>query len=394
MYAVPPLSADLPLFLCFSHLRWNFVYQRPQHLMSRAAREYQLLFIEEPIPEDVAEASLRLTREAGGVTVATPIVPHGLSEAQMVQVQRSLVDSLVAERGPVAVTWYYTPMALEFSEHIDPEICVYDCMDELSGFRGASPRLLTNERKLFAKADLVFTGGASIFEAKRSQHDDVFCFPSSVDQAHFNRARRSTTSEPAAQAAIPQPRIGFFGVIDERMDLELVDEVARQRPDLQVVMVGPVVKIDPATLPRRANIHWLGSQDYQDLPDFMAGWSVGFMPFARNESTRYISPTKTPEFLAAGLPVVSTPIADVVKPYGEQGLVAIASTASEMIAAIDAYRNMPRGPWRVRVDAYLDGMSWDVTWQGMRRSMRKMGASRPALRLVGAATAETGRAHV
>jgi len=398
MYGVPPLPAssrNSPLFLCFSHLRWNFVYQRPQHLMSRAAREYRVFFVEEPLIEDTGASHFRLEQQPGSITVATPILPRGLSESEIVDAQRQLVDGLVAECGPVEVSWYYTPMALEFSAHIVPDLCVYDCMDELSAFRGASPRLLANEQELFEKADLVFTGGVSIFEAKRSRHASVYAFPSSVDQAHFNKARRLDAAEPAVQADIPRPRVGFFGVIDERMDIDLVEGLARIRPDLQFVIIGPVVKIDPGTLPILPNIHWLGSQDYQALPDFISGWDVGFMPFARNEATRFISPTKTPEFLAAGVPVVSTAIADVVRPYGDHSLVAIASTPEQMSAAIDEYCQMPREPWRQRVDRYLGGMSWDVTWRDMHKLMQPDRASQvPASVPKASASAVVGQAHV
>jgi glycosyltransferase involved in cell wall biosynthesis len=217
----------------------------------------------------------------------------------------------------------------------------------------------------------------SLYEAKRNLHDAVYAFPSSVDQHHFNRARGKAIADPPLQAQIPHPRVGFFGVVDERMDLELVEATAKLRPTLQFIIIGPVVKIDPASLPQQPNLHWLGAQDYQQLPGFIAGWDVAFMPFARNESTRFISPTKTPEFLAAGLPVVSTPIADVVRPYGENGLVEIAATPEETAQAIDTCLQRPYGPWLRRVDAFLDGMSWDQTWQRMLTLMLPAGAAVP-----------------
>ena len=183
---------------------------------------------------------------------------------------------------------------------------------------------------MLARADLVFTGGQSLYEAKRGQHPRVFAFPSSVDAAHFARARRAT-DDPADQAAIPHPRLGFFGVIDERMDLDLLAAIADARPDWHLVIIGPVVKVDPASYRERANIHYLGKKDYQELPGYLAGWDVALLPFAINESTRFISPTKTPEYLAAGKPVVSTPIRDVVRPYGMRGLVHIAATADDFV---------------------------------------------------------------
>src|SRR3954451_10740727 len=270
-------------------------------------------------------------------------------------------------------------MALAFSSHLDYDLTIYDNMDELSAFRGASPELLALEKELFARADLVFTGGMSLYEAKRGRHRNVHAFPSSIDFEHFSKARAGL-SDPKDQAAIGRPRLGFFGVVDERMDVDLVGRVADLRPDWNFVMIGPVVKIDPATLPRRGNLHWLGGKKYQELPQYLSGWDVGFMPFALNEATRFISPTKTPEFLAAGVPVVSTPITDVVRPYGEKGLVEIAKTPLEAVRKAEALLERPRQPWLSRVDRHLAAGSWDKTWAAMHKLMLEgLGeAARPA----------------
>jgi glycosyltransferase involved in cell wall biosynthesis len=241
-------------------------------------------------------------------------------------------------------------------------------MDELSLFRGASQELLDLEAALFERADLVFTGGMSLYEAKRNRHRSVHCFPSSIEFDHFAKAR-ALTDEPKDQAGIAGPRLGFFGVIDERMDVELLGQVAELRPEWQFVMIGPVVKIDPASLPRRDNIHWLGPKSYKELPAYLAGWDVGFMNFALNEATRFISPTKTPEFLAAGVPVVSTPITDVVRPYGEKGLVEIAKTPLEVVRKVEAMLARPKEAWLQKVDRHLAAGSWDKTWAAMHRLM-------------------------
>ena len=369
--ASPRAPGQRPLLICFSHLRWKFVYQRPQHLMTRAARSYELLFFEEPAFEKGARPWLALSAGGNGVTVATPILPDGLPPLMAAGAQRTLLDQLLAqESGRGLVVWHYTPMALAFNDHLRPDLRVFDCMDELSAFKGAPPQLMELERRLFEQADLVFTGGQSLFEAKRGRHPSVYAFPSSIDAAHFRRARAHAGPEPADQRAIPQPRLGFFGVIDERMDLDLLDRMAALRPDWHFVMLGPVVKIDPAALPRRANIHWLGGKRYDELPDYLATWQVGLMPFALNESTRFISPTKTPEFLAAGLPIVSTAIADVVRPYGTAGLVSIAASAEEMIArAKEWVEGGDRQRWLINVDQFLSGISWDRTWAAMHRLM-------------------------
>jgi glycosyltransferase involved in cell wall biosynthesis len=362
----------LPLLLCLSHLRWDFVWQRPQHLLSRAARDFRVVFFEEPeCRPGVQQPHLEITKREGGVRVAVPVLPDGMDDLDALMAQRKLLDRLLAgEPTSSRVFWYYTPMAMAFSSHLSANVVVYDNMDELSAFRGASPEMLANEDELFARADLVFTGGMSLYEAKRHRHPSVHAFPSSIEAAHFARAR-TAKSEPADQAGIARPRLGFFGVIDERMDLDLVSAVAEARPDWQVVMIGPVVKIDPKTLPRRPNLHWLGPKSYSELPDYLAGWDVGFMPFALNESTRFISPTKTPEFLAAGVPVVSTPITDVVRPYGQKGLVEIAASAGEVVSAAERLMARPKTPWLQRVDRHLATGSWDATWTSMRRLVSK-----------------------
>jgi glycosyltransferase involved in cell wall biosynthesis len=362
-------DASRPLLVCFSHLRWDFVWQRPQHLLSRAAKQYDVLFVEEPIFRAGVVPHMDVSQRPQGVTIAVPVLPEGLDHTDVILEQRDLIETLIGSRRREArIFWYYTPMAMAFTSHLECDLCIYDNMDELSLFRGASRELLELESGLFARADLVFTGGMSLYEAKRHRHRSVHAFPSSIDFDHFAQAR-SISTEPEDQTGIPHPRLGFFGVIDERMDVELVDEVAQLRPDWHFVMIGPVVKIDPATLPRRPNIHWLGGKDYKDLPRYLAGWDVGFMNFALNEATRFISPTKTPEFLAAGVPVVSTPITDVVRPYGEKGLVEIAKTPLEVVRKAEALLARPKDAWLAKVDRYLAAGSWDKTWTSMHRLM-------------------------
>jgi UDP-galactopyranose mutase len=358
-------TGHLPDLVCFSHLRWNFVFQRPQHLLSRFARERRVFFFEEPI-YDRKQPRLHVTRSPEGVWVAVPHLPEGLDEQQSMAMQRALLDEMLARHGVKRfVSWYYTPMALPFTRHLEPLAEVYDCMDELSAFRGAPPALLHREAELLERVDLVFTGGQSLYEAKRDRHHSVHAFPSSVDVAHFATARRPL-QEPADQAAIPHPRLGFFGVVDERMDLALLEAVADARPDWQLVIIGPVVKIDPASLPKRPNLHFLGGKLYTELPTYLAGWDVALLPFARNESTRFISPTKTPEYLAAGKPVVSTSIRDVVRPYGDMGLVHIADAPEDFVRACEAAMAQERTTWLPRVDAHLATMSWDSTWAHMK----------------------------
>jgi UDP-galactopyranose mutase len=369
-------KADLPDLVCLSHLRWDFVYQRPQHLLSRFAKERRVFFFEEPVFVD-GPMHLDVSPREGGVQVVVPHLPKMLaSEEALDAVLKGMIDRLFAEHKIEAhLLWYYTPMACSWTRHLKPLAVVYDCMDELSAFKGASPVLKQREAELFTRADLVFTGGQSLYEAKRGQHPNVYAFPSSIDAAHFAQAR-SITVDPSDQAEIPHPRLGFFGVIDERMDIELLDSVAQARPQWHQVIIGPVVKISEESLPRRANIHYLGGKSYAELPAYLAGWDVALLPFARNESTRFISPTKTPEYLAAGCPVVSTSIRDVVRPYGQNGLVHIADSPVDFIAAVEAALESDQSVRMREVDAFLSQTSWDRTWKRMTELIEDVVAAR------------------
>jgi glycosyltransferase involved in cell wall biosynthesis len=364
---VEPPVPGTPDLICFSHLRWDFVYQRPQHLLNRCAQTRRVFIVEEPIATPEETSWLDISKRDCGVWIVVPQISESLSDQEFtLSLQRMLNALLVEAQIQRPILWYYTPMAVPFTSHLQSSAVVYDCMDELSAFKGAHPQLQTWEARLFELADLVFTGGHSLYEAKQHQHPNVHAFPSSIDAAHFAQAR-NPLPEPADQADIPHPRMGFYGVIDERLDLELLDGIAEARPDWHLVMVGPVVKIDPASLPQRPNIHYLGSKPYQELPYYLAGWDAALLLFARNESTRFISPTKTPEYLAAGKPVVSTSIRDVVRPYGDENLVHIADTVPEFVEAIAAAldQSQTSADWLDRVDARLAQTSWDLTWQTM-----------------------------
>jgi UDP-galactopyranose mutase len=358
-------SRDPATLICFSHLRWDFVFQRPQHLMSRFAAASNVIFWEEPQFSDQIGAAQLQTRLCPDteVIVATPVLPIGPDADTHQLMLKELLDQFLGRFEGILVRWYYTPMMLPFSEHVAADCIVYDCMDELANFHGAPPELLSLEQRLLDQADLVFTGGYSLYEAKRDRHPAIHPFPSSVDVAHFAQARRKQV-EPQDLIDLPRPRLGFYGVIDERMDLKLLDALAEARPDWSIVMVGPVVKISEADLPRRPNLYYLGGKSYAELPDYLRGWDVALMPFAINEATRFISPTKTPEYLAGGLPVVSTPVTDVVRHYGDMAGVKIASTPDEFVAACEsalALAGQAEAPWRDEVDTMLADLSWDRT---------------------------------
>ena len=368
----------MPTIVVFCHLRWNFVYQRPQQLLSRLAQHYRILFIEEPVHTG-GDGFMRQSSPTTNVTVCTPHTPShaiGFHDDQIPLLQPLLATLL--EPGERPIVWFYTPMALPLLPELQPSLVVYDCMDELTAFKSPPKQLLQRETALLNLADLVFAGGPSLYEAKRERHANAHCFPSSVDVRHFERALEREASH-RLQQDIPHPRLGFYGVIDERFDCVLIAAIAAAHPDWQVVLVGPVVKIDPAHLPRRPNIHYLGQQGYDDLPAFLAGWDVCLLPFALNQATRFISPTKVLEYMAAELPIVSTPIADVERPHGH--VVAIARAPAAFVAACEAALAQDAAAREVMLAtmrAIVAGTSWEVTANAMRglieRAPRRSGA--------------------
>jgi UDP-galactopyranose mutase len=367
-------ASTLPTMVVFCHLRWDFVYQRPQHLLSRLAQHYRIMVVEEPMFHE-GEAFLKSYSPGPNITVYqphTPVHAAGFHDDQIPVLQPLLAELVPAGDDPVA--WFYTPMALPLLQSVHPGLVVYDCMDELSAFKNAPRQLLQRETALIGFADVVFTGGPSLYEAKRPRHANVHCFPSSVDLDHFSKALERSAAHPS-QASLRRPRLGFYGVIDERFDVDLLRFVAEARPQWELVMVGPVVKIDPASLPRSSNIHYMGQAAYDELPRYLAAWDVCLMPFALNESTRYISPTKVLEYMAAELPIVSTNIADVAKPYGS--IVRIAYSAEEFVHACDeALTLSPERHARMVNDMRIvvQSTSWDTTVDNMRKLMGTAGA--------------------
>lgn len=362
-----------PVIVCFSHLRWDLVFQRPQHIMTRLAASFDVLYWEEP-RFDLACEHPRLDRSMveGSVVRIVPVLPAGLDGPAIDRALATLLQGEMASRSAPLVFWYYTPMMLAFSAAMLPDFTVYDCMDELANFAFAPADIVQREAALMARADLVLCGGRSLYEARRGRHANIHCYPSGVDIAHFARDP-AITAEPEDQAHLPRPRLGFYGVIDERMDLALLAELAALRPDWSFVMIGPVVKISPDDLPRAANIHWLGGRDYARLPDYAVHWDIALMPFALNASTRFISPTKTPEYMASGLPVVSTAIADVVSSYGDLGSIRIAEDARSFVTACEALLSADsrtRGAWRAEAEACLADKSWDGTVARIARQLQ------------------------
>jgi UDP-galactopyranose mutase len=368
--ALVTMSGAVPRapIICFSHLRWDFVLQRPQHLMRRFSSDGRVFFFEEYIPTDHHLPYLEFHAfDDTQVIAVRPRVPRDWEGVRLQTALSGLLDQLIALTGSEKpILWFYTPMMFRFAAHVDAATVVYDCMDELSAFRFAPPELRLDEQALLRRADVVFTGGHSIYEAKRDRHHNIHPFPSSVDTAHF-AAARTTAGSSAFGGAGTGHTLGYYGVIDERIDLKPVAEVAAARPGWSIVMIGPLAKLDEADLPRAPNIHYLGRKDYAELPAHVACWDIALMPFALNEATRFISPTKTPEYLSAGLPVVSTPVTDVVRHYGDLDGVLIADGTGAFVEACEAALDLAKDPsgWLPAADAKLAGMSWDDTFRQM-----------------------------
>ena len=348
--------------ICFSHLRWNFVYQRPQHIMTHLSRYFKVTYIEEPFFDADGDAYYSKTDVSDSLLVLTPHLKPGQTPAKQARELEILLTNLLIDESQENITfWYYTPMALEFTSSFDPGLTIYDCMDELSAFKFAPPRLQDLELQLMRRADLVFTGGHTLYQAKKRFHSAIYPFPSSIDKAHFSKARRKQDG-PIDQKSIQGLKLGFFGVIDERFDIELIRRMSTLKPDWQFVLLGPIVKIDPASLPVAMNIHYLGQKTYEELPLYLSGWDIAMIPFMLNESTRFISPTKTPEYLAAGIPVISSAISDVVVPYGRMGMVHICNEPEEFVRAVEKELKVKdKSEWLAQVDSFLADKSWDST---------------------------------
>lgn len=318
-----------------SHLRWNSVFQRPHHITTRLAQKYNIIFVEEPIDDAVHKyGTAESFKPHKNITVFTPFIKWDNWET-MSREYIELLNNYFRTEVADSLFWFYSPFYIYFLRYFQPRGIVYDCMDELSAFKNASPNLPRYEKELLSQADIVFTGGKSLYESKKRLNPNTFCFPSSVDAAHFARALDVQTPLPADIQAIQRPIVGFYGVIDERIDLDLLKQVATQLPHISFVMIGPVVKIDETTLPKNKNIYYLGKKEYSQLPEYLKAFDITMMPFALNESTKYISPTKTLEYMAALKPVISTPIEDVVRDYKE--IVSIVKNEQEFVSAIDGY---------------------------------------------------------
>jgi glycosyltransferase involved in cell wall biosynthesis len=369
-----------------SHLRWDFVWQRPQQLLSRFSERHRVLFIEEPLfPDDVSMPRLDLSLPLPGVHRVVPVLPAVLRDCydESIARVRDLVRAEMAGGGALAglfqrpMQWFYTPMpAPAMIGAFDECIVVYDCMDELSKFRFAPSALVDRERLLLASADVVFTGGHRLAQSKKKLHRNVHFFGCGVDVAHFARAGCPDLAVPSSIASLGRPVVGYYGVIDERIDYELLARLAAALPDAALVMIGPVVKVEPRELPRAQNIHWLGQRSYEELPACVKGFDVCLMPFALNEATEYINPTKTLEYMAAGKPIVSTAISDVKHHFAS--VVEVADSQDAFVAAVQRALEAPDAERIARGREEARNSTWDSVVSRMTRILGEAVRARAA----------------
>lgn len=359
-------EADL---VVFSHLRWEFVTQRPQHVIGRFAKNRKVLFIEEPIGFDPrCNGAANIIRVNHNITVLQPCIDGANLIEELVPIVKDYMSRLNITNPHL---WFYSAAFHEIIDYIPHQIVIYDCMDELSAFKGASKALIEQEKQLIQKSDVIFTGGKSLYEAKCKMSDNVYCYPSSVDQQHFEKALQDTTIIPEDIKNITRPIVGYYGVIDERIDLQLLDQIAQLRPAVSFVMIGPIVKIAEEELPRHANLHYLGGKPYNDLPAYLKAMDIAMMPFALNESTQFISPTKTLEYIAALKPIISAPIYDVKRDYST--VLSIVNNPQEFVMAVDQYLNETDADKKNRYQQYqaiLQAVSWDKTVAGMNENIK------------------------
>lgn len=378
------MNQERPVLVCLCHLHWRGVWQRPQHVLSRLSNDFDIIFHEEPFlhQEDYLAPYYERHDPQPNVVVLKPHIRSKQDSGDRWGYHPGNADAMAAllndfldregYRNRPLVAWLYTPMAYPVAARLEPDVVAYDCMDELSLFRFAPREMRGLEEVLMRRADLVTCGGASMYRNRKDRHPNVHMLLSGVDRAHFEQASDPATTEPENLAGIPHPRIGYWGVLDERIDWDLLAEASQARPEWHWVLIGPFAKVEPDKLPQAPNLHYLGHQSYTDLPRYASGLDVAMMPFAMNDATRYISPTKTLEYMASGLPIVSTPVADVVNPY--KGPVLVADDTKAFIDGIAYLLNEPEQSWACRLAAYntwIERWSWDSIVATMRAELMK-----------------------
>lgn len=359
---------NIDTLLCFSPVRWESVFQRPQHLMSHAAKKWRVFYMEDPTFDENTSAPQMALKKHNNLFVVTCKLPKDTSRTDTHTAMHDLLGKLCADYKIVNYgAWYYSPESINYTTDLYPRVVIYDCTSPINSTQSG---LLHAENELITRSDLVFTNGKTLFEAKQNFHPEVYNFPSSIDKEHFMLARLELP-EPADQEDILYPRLGLYGAIDECFDLDLLQALADRRPDWQFVLVGPVVGIDKDTLPEAENIHYLGEKPYEQMPSYISGWNAALLLVSTSKAAQAHVPTRTAEYLAAFKPMVATPVADIISPYYEMGLVNTADDVFAFESSIEEVLSYDkRKEWKRSIDEFLKTHSWDVSWQQMRHLIK------------------------
>lgn len=337
--------------IVFCHLRWHFVYQRPQHIISRISKTMKTLFIEEPLYNNES-------KESGNLIIINDMLHVLQPNVKDIESIAAIIPEYVKNKD-IPVGWFYSAIFCPLSECIDFETIVYDCMEELSLLKGSAKNVINQEKYLISNADIIFTSGKSLYELKKQWHTNVHCFPSSVDEPHFAKALNGIKVADDV-ANLQSPIVGYYGVIDERIDFALLHETALKLPNVSFVMIGPLSKIEKNDLPQEDNIHYLGMKSYNELPHYLKAFDIAMIPFAVNDTTKYISPTKTLEYMSAGKPIISTKITDIVHDYGI--CLSMVESADEFYEAIKfALDKTDHFSMELEYHKILKKTSWDIT---------------------------------
>jgi glycosyltransferase involved in cell wall biosynthesis len=345
----------------FSHLRWNFVYQRPQHILSRLANFYNILFVEEPFHPNTENENTSYIHEV------FPNLSVFNSHAEDIDSTLKLLKEKLGSQ-TIETAWFYSPSFVNALNIFSFEKVVFDCMDELTLFKNAPQSLIEQERELLSKSDIVFTGGKSLYSSKKEHHHNVHCFPSSVDRKHFEKAQNGIKI-PEEMDAFTSVVVGYYGVVDERIDYDLLEKTAQMSPTVDFVLIGPFAKVNPESLPSLPNIHFLGMRTYEQLPNYLKRFDIAMMPFAMNDATKFISPTKTLEYMAGGKSIISTPVYDVVRDYSKQ--IEIVENAEQFTTAINKLICQHKASHYLKYQEILDRTSWDNTVNEMYNLMEE-----------------------
>jgi glycosyltransferase involved in cell wall biosynthesis len=368
--------------ICFAH-DWGGDPTSKTHIMRLLAKKSRVLWVNSiamrrPVASksDARRLITKLRRAFAGcvevepnIFVVNPLVLPlpGSALAQRlngVLLERSLRRTLSKLSFARPILWTFLPTMNRLVGRLGERLLVYHCVDKYSEFSGV-PRdaIVAMERDLVKRADLVFTSAARLLEECRPLNPHTHFITHGVDTAHFGRALDPQTPVPDDLAGIRKPVAGFFGLIADWVDLPLIRSLARERPDWSFVLIGKAAT-DLAPLQGLSNVHWLGQKPYTELPGYCRGFDVALIPFVQNELTLRVNPLKLREYLAAGLPVVSTPLPEISR---YDGLVRLATRREEFIGGIEAALAERSPELAGRRFEAMRGESWEARVADMAR---------------------------